>query len=253
MPRASAACNSIFDNLPTEGPACVIDWLVHVCERQGQSFTGRTVPKHLYPLSVRLAHSIVNVGLRRNEILAAATTLCRYRWRNLCLRSAHRSVVPYPHFPAKGPLYRDYSELLGEPYVSRAKVAAFGLICVDRAAAHTARGNTARAGFYATNANTVVDVFGKIFSTHNLQRERGRLGGKKARENAAPDVAATHAHATRLLTENEPKDVPRLIQKLTRQAISTIYRRLASHPSGHWGKHRVRNRHSHKPARKKIP
>ena len=145
-----------------EGPTCDIRWPVHACARLGQSFTGRTVPRHLYPLSVKLAYSVANLGLSRKEILEAASTLCRYRWRTLCmLRSAHRSVVPYPHIQVNTPLCREYSALLGEPYVSQAKVAAFGLICLDRAAVHAFRGNVARAGSYTNNATTVVDIFGK--------------------------------------------------------------------------------------------
>jgi len=148
----------------SEGPACDISWLVHTCEREGKTFIGRIVPAPLWPLSARLANAITKQELRRSEILKAASTLCRHRWRTLCLRSAHRSISTYPHLLDAGdsaPLTRDYSAVLGEPYVSHAKVAAFGLICVDRAAAHSNRGNTARAAYYTSNATAVVDIFTK--------------------------------------------------------------------------------------------
>ncbi len=186
-----------LDWQPSEGPACDIRWLVHVCERGGKTFRGRTVPRHLYPLSVKLAHAVSEIGLRRQEILQAVSTLCRYRWRTLCLRPAHRSVSQYPHLLTtgeSGSLSRDYTKLLGEPYVSQAKVAAFGLMCLDRAAAHADRGNIARAGCYTNNATTVVDILTKpsprTMENADLGTRHRRVQQEKARRPRSPEFDA---------------------------------------------------------------
>jgi hypothetical protein len=188
------------------------------------------VPKHLRALSVSLAHAIVNAKLRRTDILAAVSTLCRYRWRALCLRSAHRSISPYPQFPAKGPLYDDYSTLLGEPYVSPAKVAAFGLICVDRAVAHSDRGNTAKSHFYAANASRAAHVFGASNKAAQLREKRTAGTRTKAEKDKKRTEKRVAKLFRKLRTEGcNPRSIKKTIAltlKLTPQHVGRVIKEL---------------------------